>query len=269
MMYQLKSNDFFTNPRKAITTELRAPQENFPEHSHDFQELVIVSKGSGIHVVNDVPSSMTKNHVFFVEPTDRHLFENVDNLYLSNILFRKDILSVPSGLTNYIPDGDSDERSWHISQQAMLRISYLIENLDKEVRNQQNDSEFMALALFQQLVVELNRGKLTPLEMASIDDKSMQALEWIQTHFGDELCIGQVADQFQLTPRTLSRRIKQMTNLSFNGVLHQARINKAIQLLQYSERSITDIAFEVGYSDSNYFSTKFKKITQKSPSDYR
>jgi AraC family L-rhamnose operon regulatory protein RhaS len=42
-----------------------------------------------------------------------------------------------------------------------------------------------------------------------------------------------------------------------------------MDLLQSTDKSITDIAFEVGYKDSNYFSTKFKRFTKKTPSQYR
>ncbi|CAH8194743.1 helix-turn-helix domain-containing protein [Vibrio aestuarianus] len=268
-MYQLTSDEFFTNSNKAIATEIRAPQENFPEHSHDFQELFIVSKGSGTHVINDTPNNISKNQVCFVDPQDRHLFENVDNLYLSNILFRKDSIYMPAGLKDYIPDDNSDQKSWHISTTSMEKITSLIKILDRELHVETIGSDLMAQALFQQLIVELHRGKLSPVETVDMDDKVMQVIEWLKYNYSEEFNIDEVSDRFQLSTRTLSRKIKQITNLSFNNYLHQIRINNAIQMLQYSDLSITDIAFQVGYSDSNYFSTKFKKVTQKSPSAYR
>lgn len=268
-MYQLKSDDFFQNKNRAITTEIRSPQENYPEHSHDFQELIIVSKGRGTHVINDVPDDLSQNHVCFVDPSDRHLFENVDNLFLSNILFRKEALNLPVGLNDYIPSGYSEQKGWHISHTAMQRISQLVTDLDTEVHQKQDDSELMAQALFQQLVVELNRGRLTSIEQATMDDRALQVLDWIKANYQNECSIGEVADKFHLSSRTLSRKLKQMTQQSFNNYLHQVRINNAIQMLQYGDLSITEIAFKVGYLDSNYFSTKFKKLTKKSPSDYR
>lgn len=268
-MYQLTSDEFFTNSNKAIATEIRTPQENFPEHSHDFQELIIVSKGTGTHVINDTPNNISKNQVCFVDPQDRHLFENVDSLYLSNILFRKDSIYMPAGLKDYIPGSDSEQKSWHINTSSMEKIDPLIKMLDHELHAQTTGSELMAQALFQQLIVELHRGKLNPIETAGMDDKVMQVMEWLKHNYSEEFNIDEISDRFQLSTRTLSRKIKQITNLSFNNYLHQVRINNAIQMLQYSDLSITDIAFKVGYSDSNYFSTKFKKVTQKSPSDYR
>lgn len=267
---QLRINDFFSNKQCAITTELRQPQENFPEHSHDFQELIIVSQGSGTHVINDIPDNLTQNHICFISPQDRHLFENVDNLFLSNILFRKEALNLPQGFLDYLPKGYADNKAWHINHQSMQKVTHLIDHLNTEVHhNEHVDSSWMAQAIFQQLIIELHRGRLTPITQASMDDKTLQVLDWIRANYHQELSIGELADQFQLSSRTLSRKIKQITQLSFNNYLHQVRVNQALQLLQYSNLSVTNIAFKVGYSDSNYFSTKFKKIMKKSPSEHR
>ncbi|WP_431312582.1 helix-turn-helix domain-containing protein [Psychromonas marina] len=72
-----------------------------------------------------------------------------------------------------------------------------------------------------------------------------------------------------LSTRRLSGDIKKHTDKSFNQYLHKIRIRNAIQLLLYSDICITDIAFQVGYSDSNYFSSMFKDIMGITPSNYR
>ena len=49
----------------------------------------------------------------------------------------------------------------------------------------------------------------------------------------------------------------------------QLRISEAMQLLQMTGKSLGEIAFELGFSDSNYFGRQFKKITGSSPNEYR
>jgi AraC family L-rhamnose operon transcriptional activator RhaR/AraC family L-rhamnose operon regulatory protein RhaS len=51
-------------------------------------------------------------------------------------------------------------------------------------------------------------------------------------------------------------------------LLH-VRIQKATELLAGSDRTITDIAFDCGFTDSNYFTRQFRKTTGHSPSEYR
>jgi transcriptional regulator GlxA family with amidase domain len=51
--------------------------------------------------------------------------------------------------------------------------------------------------------------------------------------------------------------------------LIQLRVNRAADMLRRSAQSITDIAFTVGFSDSNYFTRQFRKIVGVSPRVYR
>lgn len=268
MMFQLNGEEFFKN-EAAIWTEVRAPQQDFPEHSHDFHELVVVSKGAGQHVLNDVPMNLSQNLICFISPRDRHLFESSEGLFLTNILFKKDKLSAGPILKELLPKDDDAFNHWFVTTNAMGRISHLIAQMDQENKQMGIESKLMKEALFQQLVVEISRGRLTHQAKADHENVILQILDWIAHHYDQDISVADLSEQFQVSSRTLSRKMKQMTNLSLNNYVHRVRINQAMNKLQYSEDSITEIAFQVGYKDSNYFSTKFKQFTNRTPSDFR
>ncbi len=268
-MFQLNCDDFFKNSNATVCSEIRAPQDDYPEHSHDFHELIIVQKGAGQHILNDVPTNLTQNYICYISPRDRHLYEGADNLFLTNILFKKNMLTYSPLLKNLLPKDDDENRSWFISQETMQQVTLLLTRIEQESGLDKIDSRLMTEALFQQLVVELSRGRLTSQSSDDNENKVLQIIDWIQSNYNQDFCVGDISDQFQISSRTLSRKIKQITNLSFNNYIHRVRTNQAMNLLLYSDQSITDIAFEVGYKDSNYFSTKFKRFTNKRPSDFR
>jgi len=268
-MFQLNGEEFFKYTDATVCTEVRTPQPDFPEHSHDFHELIIVTKGAGQHILNDSPTNLAQNYICYITPSDRHLYEQVDNLHLTNILFKKNRLSYSPLLKNVLPQDDSESKSWFITNQTMKKVELILQQLDQESRCNTVESRLMMEVLFQHLVVELSRGRLTAQSNDVNDNIIFKVLDWLQSNYTEDVCINEISDKFQISSRSLSRKIKQVTNLSFNNYVHRVRINNAMELLQSTDMSITDIAFEVGYKDSNYFSTKFKRFTKKTPSQYR
>ncbi len=85
-----------------MAIEARAPQSAFPEHHHDFYEIVIVEEGAGVHVFNGNPYTLSRGCVCFVRDHDRHLFESTDDLFLTNVLFR-----APDAFRFYLVSGTS------------------------------------------------------------------------------------------------------------------------------------------------------------------
>jgi AraC-like DNA-binding protein len=65
------------------------------------------------------------------------------------------------------------------------------------------------------------------------------------------------------------RFFKKNTGKTFIEFLNEFRITHACKLLAESDFSITDICYECGYNNFSHFNSYFKKITGKSPSEYR
>ena len=58
-MTVLHSIDFFSSSSASVAIESRAPQPVFPEHHHDFYEIIIVEQGAGVHVFNGNPYTLS------------------------------------------------------------------------------------------------------------------------------------------------------------------------------------------------------------------
>ena len=78
----------------------------------------------------------------------------------------------------------------------------------------------------------------------------------------------EVSERLHMTSRTLRRQL-QSFGTSFQDLLSDIRKTRAVQLLQNTDKSVDDIAFELGYSDPSNFGRAFKKWTGKSPSCIR
>ncbi len=78
-----------------------------------------------------------------------------------------------------------------------------------------------------------------------------------------------LAKQIYLSPSQATRRIKEITGLTTEQYIRHYRLIQAYHLLKDPNKSITDIALDVGFKDVPHFSTCFKRQFGKSPSEMR
>ncbi|MBN2509337.1 MAG: response regulator [Spirochaetales bacterium] len=97
-----------------------------------------------------------------------------------------------------------------------------------------------------------------------------EAKKFIDEHFSRQnISLADTAAHVNISPNHFSTIFSQETGETFIEYLTAVRIQKAQQLLKDTAMKCADIAFEVGYSDSHYFSFIFKKHTGMSPREYR
>lgn len=94
-------------------------------------------------------------------------------------------------------------------------------------------------------------------------------ISYIDKNYHDKLKLEDIAILFGYNSAYLGRIFYQETGTYFNAYLDQLRIEKAKELLKCSNIKISDIALSVGYSNLNYFQTRFKKAEKIGPSEYR
>lgn len=84
------------------------------------------------------------------------------------------------------------------------------------------------------------------------------------------LSLEQVSKELDINPAYLSREFsKYFENLSFGEYIRKMRIEKAIQLIQTTNYSLTEIAYLTGFSDQSHFTRIFKKFTGQNPLSFR
>lgn len=99
--------------------------------------------------------------------------------------------------------------------------------------------------------------------------KMKKALAYIREHCESDISRTEVADAVGCSPSHLSRLFTKITGNTFKDVLLKCKIEKAKEFLQDTVMPVTEIAYEVGYNDPNYFTSSFKRMTGISPSQYR
>ena len=96
-----------------------------------------------------------------------------------------------------------------------------------------------------------------------------QLLDWIAQHYTEDISLKQAAEAFGYEYHYLSRLLNRNFAISFTGILAAYRVEHAVQLLQTTDLSITQIAERSGFQSIRGFNLSFRKITGKTPMDYR
>ncbi|MFK7920638.1 MAG: two-component regulator propeller domain-containing protein [Bacteroidia bacterium] len=110
----------------------------------------------------------------------------------------------------------------------------------------------------------------TELEIAPRDkdflDKVMKLVE--ENLLNEKLSRDYLADAMAMSPSTLYRKLKTLTDLTTNAFIRSIRLKRAAQLLEKSQYNISEIAYLVGFNDLKYFRTCFKEQFGVNPSEY-
>lgn len=94
-------------------------------------------------------------------------------------------------------------------------------------------------------------------------------VRYIKHHHAENITLEDVCEHFSCSRSYISHMFKKSMGQGFREYLAHIRLEDAKTLLKYSKLSVAQIAFSVGFGDSNYFSNLFKKKTGLSPMAYR
>lgn len=104
----------------------------------------------------------------------------------------------------------------------------------------------------------------------SRDERFMEKLlNYVEDHIGeDDLNIKFIADTFAMSRSTFFRKIKAITGTTGKEFIDSVRLKRAAKLLTESDLNISEIAYDLGHSNPQYFSKWFKAYFKMSPTEY-
>lgn len=94
-------------------------------------------------------------------------------------------------------------------------------------------------------------------------------VRYVGENYKNHISLEKIAEVVCLNPVYLSHLFKKMKKVNFSEYLNDVRIKKAEELLKSTTLRISEISEHVGYNDTKYFSSLFKKKTGMSPNEYR
>jgi two-component system response regulator YesN len=113
------------------------------------------------------------------------------------------------------------------------------------------------------VAVYIDRGN------ANIPTSIRQAIDYIETHFNEDISMQDVAEIVYLNPWYFSELFREKTGITFTDYITNTRIDNAKRLLRQSRLKNFEIAGRVGFDNASYFNYIFKKKVGITPRTYR
>ena len=101
------------------------------------------------------------------------------------------------------------------------------------------------------------------------DEAVLKIQHWLQKRSSEPVTIGAMAARANLTERTFLRRFRKATGLAPNEYMQHLRVGKARESLEFSNLSVNEIAWMVGYEDTGSFRKVFHRVMGLTPGEYR
>ena len=131
----------------------------------------------------------------------------------------------------------------------------------KLIENRKNMME----AFGNNLINDIKKESIGEIEQNFINDFQAYVEKYISN---PELSVDELADYLKLSRSQLYRKIKSITNYSPNELIRIVRLKYSKQLLNSKVKSISEVAYEAGFSSPSYFAKCFKDIYGESPTEY-
>ena len=131
-----------------------------------------------------------------------------------------------------------------------------------------------AIMLSKYFAIDIDRNSQSPFTIFSAqkthqDEAVKKAQELIEEMIEDKISVDTLAEKVAVGRRSFERRFKRVTNNSVLEYIQRVKVEAAKRSFESTMKNISEVMFDVGYSDTKAFRNTFKKITGLTPLEYR
>ncbi|HBI92485.1 MAG TPA: hypothetical protein DDY58_08650 [Terrisporobacter glycolicus] len=96
-----------------------------------------------------------------------------------------------------------------------------------------------------------------------------KAIHYIHKYYHEDISIDDLCEKLNINKSYFCNLFKKSTSQTFSNFLNYFRVEKSKKLLEDPKLSLLEVALDVGFTNQNYYTIVFKKITKQTPSAYR
>lgn len=256
-------------------------------HRNTFFELIYIIHGEGMQHVNDNSFRYSGDHLFLVMPQDKHHFEVISTTTFLVVKFNDIYLKAQQAKDRHSNLSDWIRNLEYIFQHYTHRPGCILHNAgDKPLVKAITDAiihEHVNLQPFQQEVIQQLVNTLITIVARNVsmgisyrsqqpgDNIPQDIIHYIQQHIycPEKLKAEHIAAHFNISLNYISEYFKKHTGENLLQYITNYKLRLVETRLQYSALRISEIAYELGFTDESHLNRTFRKYKGMSPSEFR
>jgi AraC-like DNA-binding protein len=244
-------------------------------HRKDYYLLFFVKHTSGRHWVDMTPYEHQDNTLYFTNPTQVLVNEELAPAWGTYLGFTREFLALqPNAALRELPLIQNPHRGHQLRLSATEAafVEQVLTNLEAEYHRPGAWQPQLLGAHMGLLLTYLSRLYTEQVlgPDASAGQRVLNAYQaQVEVSFRELHEVGAYAALLNLSVRQLSEAVKAQSGKPAIKHVHERLVLEARRLLFYTDQSLKEIAFELGFSEASYFSRFFKRETGLTPAAYR
>lgn len=253
----------------------------FPEHRHDFVEMVYMRSGQTTHIINGGQLTLKAGELLLLaqHTTQEILAAGQEDIAVNFIIlpaFFEEVLPMLGEqdaplrrfLIHCLCGEESDIPYLHFKVADVRPVQNLLDNListfEQPTPSRRQIQQSTMGLLFLYLLGQTDH--LSPLDPAHA--VLWEIHRYVEEHYKDG-SMAELAAKLHFAPAFLSRRVKELTGHTYTELMQEKRLSRAAFLLRNTARTVDEIAADVGYENVSYFHRLFFARFGLSPRRFR
>lgn len=250
-------------------------------HMHNEFELHTVYDGPIDYIFTDSAIRLMPGDVIFVNSNVPHATASYSNTWTRLVIFSNPNAanstddSIVKNLYIFANKKSNNIEYCYFKHGEKLTSEFLecIEEIEKEYHTARTGYKTYIKMYIYKIMAMLYRNKIIPDVADSYDEKKltkiMPALEYIENHYNETINLKELSKLTNINEYNFCKLFKSIIGTPFLQYLNFVRICKAEDMMINTDKTLTEISYESGFSSTSYFSRIFKKFKYASPSEYR
>ena len=235
-------------------------------HYHDYFELYFLDSGERYHLMDDKLFKLQAGDCILFPPQTMHRSYGDQDMAFSRVVlyFRPKTITSADLLHKLL----HSQVVYRPDSQELHQLRRIIYAMEEEQHSHLDCHDECMQSLLNLIMVQLLRMNQESTGILR-ETRVTKVIQYIHNHYAEDITLKDLSERFYVSEYYLCREFKKSTKRTIVEYIKQTRIMNTKRLFMETDRNVTEVARETGFSNLTHFNRVFREVADVTPSEYR